>query len=179
MQKINKLLNILNTFLYLKNIKFIENKIRINYPADINEIINIRIGHKVTIKEWSWINTSKIKKKINLVIGNNTTIGRFCHINALNFVSIGNNVLISDRVYISDGSHNYKNVELPINQQGISRLFQVILEDGCWIGVGACIMPGVTIGKNSVISANSVVTMDVPDNSVAGGNPAKIITVLN
>ena len=59
--------------------------------------------------------------------------------------------------------------------QGYVSKGDVIIEDGCWLGVGVCILPGVKIGKNSVIGANSIVTRDVPEYSIAVGNPAQII----
>ena len=55
----------------------------------------------------------------------------------------------------------------------------VRLRQGCWLGIGVVILPGVTIGRNSVVVANSVVTRDVPDYAVVAGNPAKIIKVLD
>ena len=54
-----------------------------------------------------------------------------------------------------------------------------MIEDGCWIGGGVIILPGVTIGKNSVIGAGSVVTKDIPANSLAVGNPCRVIRKIN
>jgi acetyltransferase-like isoleucine patch superfamily enzyme len=54
----------------------------------------------------------------------------------------------------------------------------VILQEGCWIGIGAVILPGVTVGRNSVVAANAVVTKDVPDRVVVGGVPARNIRQL-
>ena len=64
---------------------------------------------------------------------------------------------------------------MPIINQGTSFESKVIIEEGSWIGVNACILPGVRIGKNSVVAANSVVTKDVSDNEVVGGVPAKVL----
>jgi len=101
------------------------------------------------------------------------------HINAWQNVSIGNDILIGERVTITDADHVFHDPNIPIRLQGDSFFGNVTLLDGCWIGSGAVIMPGVTIGRNSVVGANAVVTRDVPDRSVVGGVPAKIIRFLD
>jgi acetyltransferase-like isoleucine patch superfamily enzyme len=111
-----------------------------------------------------------------LRIGDGTYIGRFAQINAWRNVDIGDHVLRADRVFISDADHNYLDTNAPIRLQGDSFRGAVTLREGCWIGIGAVILPGVTIGRNSVVAANAVVTKDVPDGVVVGGIPAKIIT---
>lgn len=137
----------------------------------------IKIGAGVTIGEQSWLNA---KSELNngshsLHIDDGTYIGRFSQINAWRSVYIGRHVLIADRVFISDADHNFSNVDVPIQLQGDSFIGPVTLCDGCWIGIGAVILPGVTIGKNSVVAANAVVTCNVPDYVIVGGIPAKII----
>ena len=84
-------------------------------------------------------------------------------------------MLIADRVFISDADHNFSDRETPIRLQGDSFLGAVTLRDGCWIGIGAVILPGVTVGRNAVVAANAVVTDDVPDHAVVGGIPARVI----
>jgi acetyltransferase-like isoleucine patch superfamily enzyme len=113
-----------------------------------------------------------------LIIGDGTYIGRLVQINAWRSVAIGSNVLIADRVFISDADHNFTDTNIPIRLQGDSFIGAVTLKDGCWIGIGAVILPGVTIGRNAVVAANAVVTKDVPDCVVVGGIPAKIIKQL-
>ena len=81
----------------------------------------------------------------------------------------------SPRVYISSTNYLYDDIDNSIMKQGYISKGDVILRDGCWIGIGSCILSGVKIGKNSVIGANSVVTRNVPAYSVAVGNPAKIV----
>lgn len=92
---------------------------------------------------------------------------------------IEDNVLIANRVYISDADHIFKNVEVPILTQGDYFKGEVLLKTGCWVGIGAVIMPGVTIGRNSIVGANSVVTKNVADYTVGAGCPAKVIRVLS
>ena len=109
-----------------------------------------------------------------LKILDGTVIGNFNHIYATSKIVIGAKVLTADRVYISDNLHSYSDISVPIMDQPILQNGEVIIGDGTWIGENVCIL-GVKIGKNCVIGANSVVTKDVPDFSVAVGAPAKII----
>jgi acetyltransferase-like isoleucine patch superfamily enzyme len=77
-------------------------------------------------------------------------------------------------VYITDQNHGYEDVTRPISQQSQPER-PVVIGDGSWLGHGAVVLPGVTIGKHVVIGANSVVTKDIPDVSVAVGSPARVI----
>ena len=117
----------------------------------------------------------------DLVIGDNVIVHTDVHIGAINKIVIGNNVLIASRVYINDHSHGEINLdalnEIPANRLLISK-GPVIIEDNVWIGEGVCILGGVTIGRNSIVGANSVVTKSFPCNCVIGGVPARLIKIL-
>jgi acetyltransferase-like isoleucine patch superfamily enzyme len=138
------------------------------------------VGDCVVLGEHVWLNAKddRYDGLPTLRIGDGTYIGRFAQINAWRSVTIGRNVLIADRVFISDADHNYGDTDRPIRLQGDAFLGAVTLRDGCWIGSGSVILPGVTIGLNAVVAANSVVTQDVPDFAVFGGAPAKFIKQL-
>ena len=111
-----------------------------------------------------------------LFVGENTYIGPYSHISgSQGRIIIGKKVLIANHVFISTAYHKYEDVTTPVKDQGYEPKGNVIIGDGCWIGEGACIMPGVKVGRNSVIGANSVVTHDIPQYSVAAGSPARII----
>lgn len=140
----------------------------------------IYVGNTVVIGDHVWLNAKDDRGEglPTLRIGNGTRIGRFVQINAWRSVTIGENVLIADRVFISDADHNYSDIKLPIILQGDSFKGNVNLRDGCWIGIGAVILPGVTVGRNAIVAANAVVTKDVPDRAIFGGIPAKIIKQL-
>lgn len=157
------------------NKKFYLNGFRISDVSVINNPEQIKIGKNVNISSGSKINCQSINKGHVLKIGDFCKIGRDIQINAYKNVEIKNNVLISDRVHISDASHNYKKNE-PILKQGSKFFGPVIIEDGAWIGINAVILPNVSIGKNSVVAANCVVNKDVPNNSIAVGIPARIIS---
>lgn len=141
---------------------------------------SIVVGEGVFIREHAWLNVTENqqKGKPTLIINDGTYIGRFAQINAYKDVVIEKYVLISDRVFISDVDHGYENPEIPIMYQEVRYKGSVRLCEGCWIGIGATILPGVTVGKNSVIAANAVVSNDVPDRCVVAGIPARIIRQL-
>jgi acetyltransferase-like isoleucine patch superfamily enzyme len=107
-------------------------------------------------------------------IGAKTVMGQECTISAYQRVRIGEECVIADRAMFIDFDHGMVEVERPIRLQGIYKR-DVEVGNNVWIGYGACILRGVSIGDNSVIGTNAVVTKDVPANAVVGGIPARII----
>jgi len=93
-------------------------------------------------------------------------------------IIIEDDVLIGSGVHIYVGNHAFNDPLKQIIDQGHTATEQVVLKSGCWIGANAVILPGVTIGENSVVGAGSVVTKSLPARVVAGGIPAKIIKYL-
>ena len=87
-------------------------------------------------------------------------------------IYVGDYVMIGPNVTIATASHP---LETDLRRQGLQSNKDVHIEENVWIGAGAIILPGVTIGKNSVIGAGSVVTKDIPENVVAVGNPCRVI----
>jgi acetyltransferase-like isoleucine patch superfamily enzyme len=136
----------------------------------------IFIGSRVYVRKNTWLAAAPVTgaEKCSLHIGDGTYIGNFCHIFASSRIEIGRKVLIADKVYISDNMHGYEEVNLPVIDQPVRQLAQVHIGDGAWLGENVCIA-GASVGKNSVVGANSVVTKDIPDFCVAAGAPAKII----
>lgn len=154
-------------------IRYKTSTIRFPLQASFSDINNIHIADDVFIDSRSII---RIIDNCTLHIGEGTNIGLLCHISGTkNRIVIGENVLIAPRVYISTTNRRYDDVSLPIIKQGYTSKGDVVIDDGCWIGVGSCILSGAHIGKNTVIGANSVVTKNVPAYSVAAGNPARVI----
>ncbi|WP_349971481.1 acyltransferase [Pseudomonas caspiana] len=90
-------------------------------------------------------------------------------------IKIGDGVLIGGGVHIYVSNHEYRDVSRKIIDQGHSSPKSVVLEEGCWIGAGVIILPGVTVGRNAVVGAGSVVTKSVLPFGVYAGNPAKFI----
>lgn len=138
----------------------------------------ITLGKSSFVGFNSWISAIPINKNddCNLIIGDNTAIGHFCHIYATKLINIEKNVLIADKVYISDNTHSFENVNVPIINQPVKQMQTVTISEGAWIGEGVCII-GANVGKNSIIGANSTVTKNIPDYVVAVGSPAKVIKI--
>lgn len=117
-----------------------------------------------------------------LKIGDKCNIGEYTHITACNKVEIGDGLLTGRFVFIGDNSHGRFSIEEsfipPVERELVSK-GEVVIGNNVWIGDKATILSGVHIGDNVIIGANSVVTKDVPSNSVAAGNPARIIKMLN
>jgi acetyltransferase-like isoleucine patch superfamily enzyme len=90
-------------------------------------------------------------------------------------IIIEDDVLIGSGVHIYVENHNFSDVNTAIYYQGHSHAMKVVLKEGCWIGANSIILPGITIGKNSVVGAGSIVTKSVPDYTVVAGNPARKI----
>jgi len=147
----------------------------------------VSLGDCVHINDYCWLSivdkNSEFSQSIpdgepELTIGSGTYIGRFGTLACVNRIIIGDDVLISDRVFIGDAEHGFLLTSVAIKDQKISSPGPVIIGDGTWVGIGVSILPNVKIGKNCVIGANSVVTRDIPDFSVAIGNPAKVVRCL-
>ncbi|HVY78574.1 MAG TPA: acyltransferase [Solirubrobacterales bacterium] len=107
-------------------------------------------------------------------IGAKTVMGQECTISAYQRVRIGEQCVIADRAMFIDFDHGVVEVERPIRLQGIYKR-DVVVGSNVWIGYGACILRGVSVGDNAIVGTNSVVTKDVPANAVVAGIPARII----
>jgi len=153
---------------------------RLEGPVVLDSPFLVSVGTGVFIREHAWLNAKDDRGDgaPTLHIGDGTYIGRFAHINAWRDVKIGKNVLIADRVFISDCEHQHADKHVPVAHQADPFIGAVHLHDGCWIGIGAVVLPGVTVGRNAVVAANAVVTQDVPDHAVAAGVPARIVRQL-
>lgn len=110
----------------------------------------------------------------HLVVGSNTVINERCIITSMERIEIGCNVMLAPGVYVLDVDHRFDRREIPVSSQGY-QIDPVVIEDDVWIGAGAVITRGLTIGKGAIIGANSVVTKDIPSYSIAAGVPARVI----
>ena len=108
-------------------------------------------------------------------IGNNVHIGINNIIGARKKIVLEENVLLGPHVMIGDHSHRYENIEIPIKLQEATKGGPVRIERDSWIGANVFILPNVTIGRHSVVGANSVVNRNIPPYSVAVGAPARVI----
>ncbi len=90
-------------------------------------------------------------------------------------IKIGNDVMMGPEVIILTQNHKFDRLDIPMWQQGFRPPEQVVIGDDVWIGSRAIILPGIRIGKGAIIGAGAVVTKDVPEYAVVGGNPGKVI----
>lgn len=134
------------------------------------------IGYHARIEEVLVHNNKEFKPIIN--IGENVRIEQNLHLTCANYISIGNNTSISANVTITDIHHTYLNPDIPIEDQDIE-VKKVIIGKNCKIYNNAVILPGVIVGDNVTVGANSVVSNNIPSFSVAVGSPAKVVKMYN
>lgn len=148
-------------------------------PFHSGNIKTLYIGYNVKVQAGGWITTipqyGQDKFNPELKIGDGTYIGNRCHIIVCDKMVIGQNVTIADNVYITDNMHGFEDISCGVMFQSLKLPGPVVIEDDVWLGERVCVMPNVTIGKHSVIGANSVVTKDIPPYSIAVGSPARVI----
>ena len=142
--------------------------VRRRVRLDVFPFNRFEMGRNAVIEDFCTVNNGVG----DVLIGNDATIGMSNVL--IGPVQIGNNVIIAQNVVISGLNHNYEDVNLPIQAQGV-RTARIMVEDDCWIGANAVITAGITIGKHSIIAAGAVVTKNVPAFCIAAGNPARII----
>jgi acetyltransferase-like isoleucine patch superfamily enzyme len=153
-------------------------RLQLDGVAFICPKVRFEIGKDATLHlgRWSWVGTgTKIRVHEGEVrIGAKTVLGQECTISAFQHVSIGRECIVADRVMLIDFDHGVVEVERPIRLQGIYKR-DVRVGHNVWMGYGACVLRGCTVGDNSVLGTYAVVTKDIPANSVAVGVPAKVI----
>lgn len=150
----------------------------------ITKNASIKIGNNVTLNSDNNYYHINMHSRVKLMadrsgaiieIGDNSRIHGSC-IHAYKKIIIGKNCLIAANCQIIDGNGHDISMENPknrINTIGDAR--EVIIKDNVWVGANSIILPGVTIGQGSIVSASSVVIKDVPEKCIVGGNPALII----
>lgn len=184
-QNLNIRMNSYYTIWISKQFKEFGNNSGINKPLYLSGGKYITIGnnfhcdHRLRLDAIDSYNDQVFTPSI--VIGNNVTIQKDCHIGAIDKIVIGDNVLMGSKIFISDHSHgdtSFSSIFLPPLARPLISKGPIYIENNVWIGEGSVILSGVTIGENSIIGANSVVTKSVIKNCIVAGNPAKIIKEL-
>lgn len=122
------------------------------------------IGTQVIIRP-----TARIQFPWKVRIGNHSWIGDQVHLYSLGPITIGNDVVISQRSYICTGSHDAQDIKFAIFHKRIA------IEDQCWLATDVFVAPGVTIGRGTVVGARSNVFKDLPAGKICMGSPAKVI----
>lgn len=169
------------------------------YYCDDEDLVREQLGYLDKVFEYNNLKPSKIREKQQLLKEMFADIGEDCYIETpfyanwggknvhfgnkvyANFnlvlvddcdIYIGNHVMFGPNVVISSGTHP---IEPKLRRKQAQYNVPIHIKDNVWIGANCAIMPGVTIGENSVIGAGSVVTKDIPPNVVAIGSPCKVL----
>lgn len=157
----------------------------IRFPIDLRGKKYMKVSKGFTTGVGCRLEAYPINGEKTLFFGNNIQMNDYVHITAMESIIIGDNVLIASKVYISDCSHgSYAGDENDSNPDTIpsSRPLsskRVIIKDNVWLGEFVSVLPGVTIGKGTIVGANSVVSKSLPDYVIAVGIPARPIKKYN
>ena len=165
-------------YIYKRRFGYIGNGTILFKPLQLDNTKSISIADGSFVAEGAWLMGGKDSNTPTLKIGNKTVIGHYSHIVGLSKVCIENDVLIADRIFISDCTHEYEMISKPVAEQPVKIIKPVTIGEGSWLGENVCVC-GANVGKHCVIAANSVVTKDIPDYCVAAGSPAKVVKKYN
>jgi len=164
---------------YILKIKNIGKKSRIGLLHNILNGKYIEIGEGTSIGRYSKLhcydNNNNIKYSPSIKIGNNCMIGQNFSIMSADSVIIQDNVLMASYITIVNENHGMNAEEENFYKRQPLTAAPILIKEGAWIGERCCVLPGVTIGKRSIIGSGSIVTKSVPDYCIAVGNPARII----
>lgn len=155
-------------------------KAKFMLPLYLEKPEYITIGNHTTIgrRTLLCVHRTSEDSKAEIVIGDNCSIGDDCNIQCCNHIYIENGVLLGRKVMINDTSHGTFDKEqllIPPVKRPIVSKGPIVIEENVWIGEMVCILGNVHIGKGSIIGAGSVVTKDIPNYSLAVGNPAHVV----
>ena len=180
------LFGFLNMVLFVIRTKFTFSDARIiRFPIDIRGKKFIKVSKGFTTGVGCRIEAYPENNQQTLFFGENFQMNDYVHITAMEKVQIGNNVLFASKIYVSDCSHgSYAGDQYDSSPDSIPhdrKLHSkpVIIEDNVWLGEFVSVLPGVTIGKGTIVGANSVVSKNLPPNVIAVGSPAKPIKKYN
>lgn len=166
---------------------YIERSVRFNIPR------RVYLGARVLIGEQTLFDVVDTRGKIvigddvklprygtfiagpgDITLARGVSLGTFSHLAGHGGISLGENCLVATHVAIMSYQHGFSDRSVPIPEQDIE-LKPVVIEEDVWIGAHAIILPGVRIGRGTVVGAGAVVTSDLPQYSVAVGSPARVI----
>jgi len=146
--------------------------IRRRTRIDVFPYNKFELGESSVVEDFATVNNGVG----DVIIGDRTIIGIGNVI--IGPVKIGNDVMFAQNIVASGLNHGYEDVSLPPSVQKVNTAL-ITINDNVWIGANSIITAGVTIGKHAIIGGGSVVTKDIPDYTVAVGNPAKVVKKYN
>lgn len=138
------------------------------------------IGHHTVLGCWERYGKYEHYEP-EIIIGSYCNLGDYCHITAINKITIGDGLLTGRFVYIGDNAHGGLSMEeagIPPSQRHLISKGEINIGRNVWIGDKVSIFGGVTIGDNVIIGAGSIVTHDIPSNCMVAGMPARVIRQL-
>lgn len=130
----------------------------------------LELGPHVLFEPGAWLTGSG-----RLTIGGGTFLNLGVQVATVDRVEIGEHCMFANGCLITDGNHRFDDLERPVPWQGFSSKGPTVVGDNVWCGANVVVTSGVTIGRRSVIGANSVVTSDIPPFSIAAGAPARVL----
>lgn len=171
------------SFLYTK--LFYRSARIIRLPFDIRNRKYIRMGKGLTTGHGCRLEAYPENNSVSMFLGDNIQMNDYVHITAMQSVTIGNNVLMASKIYISDCAHgsyagdaaDSSPLTAPAERPFVCK--PVVIEENVWLGEFVSVLPGTTIGKGTIVGANSVVSKSLPAYVIAVGSPARPIKKFN
>jgi acetyltransferase-like isoleucine patch superfamily enzyme len=156
---------------------FLRRRAFVRWPVEGNvleafEQGRLEVGEHTLFEPGVWITAPG---EARLRIGAGCFLNRGVMVAAMNLVEIGDHCMFANGCFITDGNHRFDDPDTPITWQGFTTKGPTRIGDNVWCGANVVVTSGVTIGSRCVIGANSVVTADLPDCTIAAGVPAKPI----
>lgn len=149
----------------------------ISVPVRLSGVHRISIGSGVGLGPGCWLQTLDPPGggRPRLAIGDGVVSSGGTVLSAAREVVVERGVLFARNVYVGDHIHEYRDAGVAVQLQPLAKLAPIRIGEGAWLGQNVVVCPGVTIGRGSVIGANSVVTVSVPEFSLAVGAPARVV----
>ena len=155
-------------------------KIRIGDDVTIDDLVVLdakgESNHGIDIGRGVFLGRGTILscKDGDIVLGDHSNLGFHCEVFSGSRVTVGRHGLFAAYVYLVGGGHEFENADVAvIDQERSSR--GITLGDNVWLGTGAKVLDGVSLGHDVVVGANGVVTSDLPDGAIAAGVPARVL----